>query len=76
MTLGINDGTADRGLYNGTDANYTFLPSNTVLGQPVGTTGNGTNIVSNKSIGITLDPAKSGIITSKDSSKHLFFFVN
>ena len=46
-------------------------------GETVGTTPTTVDTLTNgKAIGITLDPAKSGIITSKDSSKHLFFFVN
>lgn len=64
MTLGITDGTNNFGV-NGRDVSASVLSGSTnTYGTNTGTNGGGSYISSLKSIGVTTDPEKSGIIAN------------
>jgi len=76
MSLGLTNGTNNYGLTAGNGYNYPDgIFRNNAYGQNQSTTitqtDTGTGI-----LGVTTDPAKSGITVNKDTSKYLFFFVN
>lgn len=78
MTLGFTDGTNNAGLYF---YNSNIYADNLSVhyedyGKNVGSAASGSYPVSGKTYGITTDQTKSGIVTSKDTHKYLFFFVN
>ena len=73
MTLGLTNGSDNAGLTTGGQG-MIYPEKNAYDIQVNNTHGVYNNIQGN--FGITLDSTKSGIITSKDSSKYLFFFVN
>lgn len=58
MTLGLTDGTNNGGLTEGSD-NYL-----NVYGQNVGTSASGSSFTDAKSLGVTTDPTKSGLVVS------------
>lgn len=63
MTLGLTDGTNNTGLYaNVSSSPYLVQNNNGAYGDSVGTTHSGGALGNNKSLGITLDPTKSGVI--------------
>lgn len=77
MTLGLTDGTNTAGINS--YANSTGLdPWTGLYGTSIGTAQSGSRINSNKSMGITTDSTKSGIIAERDNTdqhKYLYFYV-
>lgn len=79
ITLGLTDGTHLGGIYY--DSNYPRLsPGNDIYGSDVGTlkSGSGSDFSSSKSVGITTDPTKSGIIShraNENGQQYLYFYV-
>ena len=72
-TLGLTDGTTNFGV---TTYPYMSLATDTsVYGANIGTSTNNA-LGGQKSLGITTNPTKSGIILNRTSSKYLNFFVN
>ena len=69
-TLGLTDGATNAGLTQIVQGGLTTSTAITqAYGQPVGTYTGNTAIAGPKNIGVTTDPAKSGIIANLSSSK-------
>lgn len=64
-TLGVTDGTNNYGL---TAQSAGTIPYSGVYGEPVNTTYSGTAIANGKSIGVTTDPEKSGLLAKLSSA--------
>ena len=74
-TLGLTDGTNEGGLVAGDgERGYDLVMSPTAQGVDVGQAGYMSSTVTNKTIGITTDPTKSGIELS-DSNLYLYFYI-
>ena len=71
MTLGLTNGTQLAGMFKG-DVDISGISG--VYGKNVGTPSSGTGLTSDKSLGVTTDPLKSGIETSSSGLK-LYFYV-
>jgi hypothetical protein len=76
ITLGLTDGTNNYGM--STNNGGALIPAQSNYGQSVGSSV-GTGYVSNKTIGFTTDPTKSGIIALQDQDtdeyKYLYFYM-
>ncbi|QCS36706.1 major capsid protein [Capybara microvirus Cap3_SP_646] len=69
MTLGLTNGSTNYGAYSRAVSGFYFLSGNQeVYGQPVGSSGSSGYISQNDSLGVTSDPAKSGLIADLSSS--------
>ena len=66
MTLGLTDGTTNYGI---ADSQSGIVDWSNNYGTSVGTTGGQGTYASGKTLGITLDPTKSGIATDLNSAK-------
>lgn len=80
MTLGLTDGTNYAGLMGekptGSSASYA-VPFISSYGATVGTKPSRTGSFTNSIVyGVTTDPAKSGIILNRTTTKYLNFFIN
>lgn len=64
MTLGLTDGTSKAGIRN--ETGYYMAIDTSVYGKTIGTAGTGAYVNTNKSVGITTDPTKSGIVANLD----------
>ena len=62
MSLGLTNGTVNFGMLS--YSSNAYMHPSTAYGQPVGSNSGGgtTGISNNKSIGITTDPTKSGLV--------------
>lgn len=66
MSLGLTDGTDNAGVNS--YANSTGLdPWTGLYGTSVGTAQSGSRVNANKSMGVTTDPTKSGMIVESDA---------
>lgn len=77
MTVGITDGTHLSGLSFNSNNNVALGAGSDLYGKSVGTQISANSGLDNRSIGITTDPTKSGIISSSvsDSNMKLYFYV-
>ena len=64
MTLGLTDGTSNAGIRN--ETGYYMAIDTSVYGNTIGTAGTGAYVNTNKSVGVTTDPTKSGIVANLD----------
>lgn len=73
-TLGLTDGTTNVGMaINNSSAQPHGIFTNTNYGTAVGTTSAGTNLYSGKTMGITTDPEKSGLIAKTSNVVSLLY---
>lgn len=81
IALGLTDGSKNAGLYGASGNSPNFLTSSISLyGTNTGTSPEGTNRLNqNKSLGVTTDPTKSGLIAKLSSAEvsglYLYFYV-
>jgi hypothetical protein len=63
MTLGLSNGTSNYGLGDGTNSDHNYLrATENNYGTNVGTTQNGNGAYTLKTLGVTTDPTKSGLV--------------
>lgn len=62
MTLGLSNGVANAGMFSGKDG--VLYPDTSLYGKPVNTAYTSSSYGNNKSVGITTDPLKSGIVAN------------
>ena len=75
MTLGLTNGTVDKGLGFSTSGNAHLFPSGGI-GSAVGsTTGTSAGFTTEQFVGITTDPDKSGIVLEANKDKYLYICV-
>ena len=75
ISLGLTDGTTNVAIYEGTTSNQTYLnASNVGYGTVVGSSGTGTDLNNGKTLGVTTDSTKSGIV-AEQSTAQLYFKV-
>ena len=80
MTLGLTDGTSYAGMETGSSqVNYCLYGITGVYGTPIGTNESGIALTTKKSVGVTNDPTKSGIIADNpvkpNTNKYLYYCV-
>lgn len=75
MTVGMTDGTNNFSLWNSNSAGAPIQGYVGLYGQPVGSTNPGAANQVNKGVGITTDPAKSGMITDLSETTNLRVMV-
>lgn len=77
MTLGLTNGTI-YGAFRGTTGAGTTI-DNSLYGAPVGTSGTSVAQISQTGVGVTEDPAKSGMVSTAvediEQYKYLYFYV-
>lgn len=81
IAVGFTDGTNTNTIYRSTSNGNAYSPSSTGVGGQIATStgGGGGTVTVQKTLGITTDPTKSGIILNRDNTeyvKYLFFFIN
>lgn len=80
MTLGLTDGTSYAGMETGSSqVGYCLYGISGVYGTPIGTNESGSALTTQKSVGVTNDPTKSGIIADNpvkpNTNKYLYYCV-
>ena len=76
ITLGLTDGSNNGGV-GYTTSNYARMQTNkSNYGQNVGSAMVSGALANDKTLGITLDATKSGIVVERNNSKYLHFYCN
>jgi hypothetical protein len=68
MTLGMTDGNLEMGAYYNTSGTDAYILSPLMSGLPIGSTGTHNSSAVDKSVGISTDPTKSGIVTDPSAT--------